>query len=98
MQHLAEAFAGLVAQVEALTELSATGSIDGADILDVCVDTGAEWCALWEGRDAAWGWDALDAEDVEEEELNANGEEHCGRGHGEDADRRVVGTCTTAEN
>ena len=42
VQHLAEVLAGLVPEVQSLTELSATGSVHGADVLDVCVDTGAE--------------------------------------------------------
>lgn len=94
VQHLAESFAGLVAQVEALTELGATRAVDCADVLNVCVDTGAEGGASWQGRDTAWSRDLHDAEDIDEEQLDADGEEHGGRRHGENTDRGVVGAGT----
>lgn len=93
VEHLAETFASLVAQIEALAELGAAGAINTADVLNVRVDARAQGCALWQRGDTAWSWDAPDAEDVEEEQLDANGKQHGGRGHSEDADRGVVGTC-----
>lgn len=93
MQHLAEGLARLVSQVQALAELGASGSVNSADVFDVCVDARAQRGALGQGRDAAGGGDLHDAEDVDDDELDADGEQH-GRGrHGEDADRRVVGAC-----
>jgi len=93
VQHLAEGLARLVAQVQALAELGASGTVDSANVLDVCVDAGAERGALGQGRDAAGRGDLHDAEDVDDDELDADGEQHGGGGHGEDADGRVVGAC-----
>lgn len=39
VQHLTEGLAGLVAEVESLSELGASRSIDSADVLNVCIDT-----------------------------------------------------------
>jgi hypothetical protein len=93
VQHLAERLARLVPQVQALSELRAAGAVDGANVFDVRVDAGAERRALGERGDATRRGDFHDAQDVDDDELYADGEEHGGRGHGEDANGRVVGTC-----
>jgi hypothetical protein len=93
VQHLAEGLARLVPQVQALSELGAAGAVDAADVFNVSVDAGAQWRALRERGDAAGCGDFQDAQDIDNDELDANGEEHRGRGHGEEADGRVVGTC-----
>jgi hypothetical protein len=41
VQHLTEGLAGLIPEVQSLAELSATRSVDSADILNVCIDTRA---------------------------------------------------------
>jgi len=93
VQHLAEGFAGLISEIEPLAELCASRSINSANVLDVCVDARAERCALGQRRDAAWCWDLHDAEDVDDDELDANSEEHGWCGHGEDTDGGVVRAC-----
>jgi hypothetical protein len=93
VQHLAEGLARLVPQVQALSELGAAGAVDAANVFNVSVDAGAEWRSLRERGDAAGCGDFQDAQDVNDDEFDANGKEHSGRGHGEDADGRVVGTC-----
>ena len=98
VQHLAEGFAGLVAQVEPLAELGASGTVDGAHVLDEGVDAGAERCAHGQGRDSARSWLLHITEDIDEDQLNANGEEHSRCGHGEHTDGRVVGTCATSQD
>lgn len=92
MQHLPERLASLVPEVQPLAELSTTASIDGADVLDVCVYSWTEQRALRQRGDAAGGADAGQAEDVDEEEFDTDGEEHGGGGDGEHADGGVVRT------
>jgi hypothetical protein len=97
VQHLPERLAGLVPEVKSLAELSTTGSVDAANILNVCVDTGAERRTLGQRGDTARRGHIHDAQDVYYEELNTNGEHHGRGGHGEDTDRRVMGTCAAVE-
>lgn len=93
VQHLAESLACLVAQIEPLSELGAAGSIDGANVLNVRVDTGSQGSTLGQRRDSAWRRDTTDAEDVESQELETNSEQHSRCWHGKDTDWWVVGTC-----
>lgn len=92
MQHLAERLAGLVPQVQALAELCASASVNGTDILNVRVYTRSEERALRQRGNAARSAIAEEAEDVDEEELYTDGEEHGRGGNGEDADGRVART------
>lgn len=46
VQHHAEALAGLVSEIQSLTELSATRSVNSANVFNVCIDAGSERCAL----------------------------------------------------
>jgi hypothetical protein len=92
VQHLAERLARLVTQIQALAELGAAGAVDGANVLNVGVDAGAEGRALGKRGDTARGGNLHDAQNVHDDELDTDGEEHRGRGHGEDTDWRVVGT------
>jgi hypothetical protein len=90
VQHLSERLAGLVPQIQPLPELGATATVDSTDVFDVGVDARAELGAHGKRRDAAGGANAGEAEDVDEEELDTDGEEHGGGGDGENADGRVV--------
>ena len=92
MQHLTERLARLVPEVQPLAELGPAAAVHGADVLDVRVDAGAKQRALRQRRDAAGRADTRQAQDVDEEELDADGEEHGGGGDGEHADGRVVRT------
>lgn len=92
VEHFAESFAGLVSEVKTLAELGTAGSVDGANVFDVCINAWAQGCADREGRDAAWCGNLSDAQDVYQEQLAANSEEHGGCRHGENSDRRVVRT------
>jgi hypothetical protein len=64
VKHLAEILAGLVPEVQTLTKLGTTRSVDGADILNVCVDAGAKRRALRQRRDAAGGRHLIGSHDV----------------------------------
>lgn len=90
MQHLSERFAGLIPQVKSLPELCATASIDGANVFDVGVDTGTELGALGKGGDTAGGTPTEHTQDIDDEKLDTDGEEHGGGWDSKDADGRVV--------
>jgi hypothetical protein len=92
VQHFAEVLAGLVPEVQPLAELSAAGSVHSADVLNVSVDAGAERRTLGQRGDTAGRGDLHDAQYVYDEEFETNGEQHRRRGHGEQADGRVLGT------
>jgi hypothetical protein len=95
VQHLAESFASLVAKVESLAELCATGSVHGANVLNICVNSRTERCALRKRRDTAGCWDLHDAQDVYNDQLDTDGKEHGWRRHGQDSDGWVVGAGAT---
>ena len=76
VQHLTESLASLVAQVEPLPELGASGSIHSANVLNVRVDTRSQGGTLGQRRDTAWRRDTTDAEDVEGGKLRQSGEEY----------------------
>ena len=90
MQHLSERLASLVPQVQALAELCASAAVDSADVFDIRIYAWSEERALGQRGDAAWSAVPEDAEDVDEEELDADGEEHGGGGDGEHADGWVA--------
>jgi len=93
VKHLAEGFAGLVAEVQSLAELGATRAVHSADVLDVGVDSRSEGSADGERRNPARGWDTPDAEDIDQEKFHADGEDHGGCGNGQQSDGWVMGTC-----
>lgn len=97
MQHLPKDLASLIPQVQSLSELRSARSVDGANVLDVCVYPGTERRPLGKGGDAAWGGDLEKAKNVYEEEFAAYGEAHGGGGDGEEADGRIAGACSTEE-
>lgn len=89
MQHLAEIVRSFETVVEAFAEARAARTVDGDDVFDDGVDPWAEMGAFRHGGDADGAFVAEEAQDVFEEDLQAEPEEEAAHGHCQQPDGRV---------
>lgn len=97
MQHAPKRLTRHIAQVKALAELGAARAVDAAHVFDEAVDAGAERSACGDGGDAYGRWDAEEAHGVDDEELEAEGEDHAWDWHREEADGGFMWDCADNE-
>jgi hypothetical protein len=92
VKHFTELLASLISQIESLSELGSTGSVNGANVFHICVDSRTERGTHGKGGNSARCRDLEVAEEIDKEEFAPNSEGH-GRGrHSEKTNRRVVWT------
>lgn len=84
-QHVAEAVAAPIPQAQALPKLCSATAVGSDDILDDGVDARAESGAGRAGGDAERRRGLAQVQEIAQEDISGEDEEHAGRGHGEQA-------------